>query len=209
MRTRPVPLWIAVVAGALCVVVTLAVLSPTVAMRLHAPVGSSLRAARSERDIVTRSWRDAVLERDAARQRVVGLERKVKRMTERRRGAVQRAYRAPLPAGVWHLAQRMCMLMNAGDFAATKALFSDGTGIDPRGLATKQRLHLRVRSIQVLAPVSGSIVFGVQPSRLQMAVQIEAPEQLFIAGGGGFPPIWTVVRDGSGHWRIESIATGN
>jgi hypothetical protein len=120
---------------------------------------------------------------------------------EQRRIAAHLNTSYPVPAGIRAAMQRLCDLLNERRFTATDSLFASGHGFRARDFQHPHgswRLTLqRVRRYDPLWIDSVS-----DPSRVTVVAEVSAPQDLFIAGGGGFTMAWTFEHTATGRWLI-------
>jgi hypothetical protein len=114
------------------------------------------------------------------------------------------------------IVRRFVRLVNAGDFAGTAGLFSDGRGIDERGLdpyweAAPEPPVLKIREVR-LTPAALR-PHDADPDSLYLTVDIAGPEgrhPLFAdaspGSAAGFPLFWELTRDDAGDWAIAGFS---
>jgi len=131
--------------------------------------------------------------------------------TARRRLAASLSRVYPVPPGVSATFERLFRLLNERRFAETAPLYARGASAGHFTARAFQHPYgswrLALRWVHAYNPLRPEAVADAG-RRLHVEVSADAPEDLFIAGGGGFPGFWEVQRSPSGMWQLVGGGTG-
>ena len=121
--------------------------------------------------------------------------------SEKRRIDAASQRRHEVPSGVRTTLEQLVALLNQRRFSETGKLFADGVGLTPAAFQHPSGAwRLQLVSAWGYDPLSRRAI--ADPGRTSVAVRIDGPRDLLVAGGGTLSGLWMFRRDASGQWQI-------